>query len=583
MNIGRMRLPLAHLAATVGFLVVLCGCGGSGSGGGSAPTLRSAVFVGAGPTPTAGDQLWLVFSEDVFLVSGAVIDDTDIVFSPAGSVGNVSAPVLQNSRTVRVDLGTGANFTPGSTTVTVNTDAIQNADGAFPEPTASATITAGDGDAPTIDLLTTSGVGASLNGTGAAGGTLQVPANGFTIDLTYSDSTSPITAANTVISTTANVSLPSGTNDDITGALDLISSTATSATFLVPATVTFPQGAITISAIVQDDSGMVSSPATFSFLVKNIADNLRPFENGQVWELSMDRDVESYNVDLMNPNTPVEVTAGANGRSDIEDLFLVVGLYSTTNTATNATVLGQFRAALLARLAALHTTANVTFTFTDQGAFPSGQTSVSYGSLGFSQMSIAGSADASGDSGILGIAIFDEHNDNQNDNTVTDFPSGGSTVRLGVFVHTAVNEGMKPGITLFRQTYSPFAASLGGTPIGDDGQDAARLAGTLSDSRATEITAAVESLANITAIVLAHECGHSVGLVANGPMPGGLYGNSANFPGSSDGHIRNASDFPAGSTNVMSPALSFSAAQQSTSTFNSLNLAYLLERVLQDR
>ena len=80
--------------------------------------------------------------------------------------------------------------------------------------------------------------------------------------------------------------------------------------------------------------------------------------------------------------------------------------------------------------------------------------------------------------------------------------------------------------------------------------------------------------------VTAHECGHSVGLVTNGAMPTGLYGNdSVNFPGSADGHISNLNLFPPGSTNIMSPGLSYTTATSADTAFNSLNLAYLHEQV----
>ena len=196
--------------------------------------------------------------------------------------------------------------------------------------------------------------------------------------------------------------------------------------------------------------------------------------------------------------------------------------------------------------------------------------------LVFSSQRIISVAGASTTPGVLGLAIFDPSNTTQNDNTNTNFQSQ----RLGVFVHTVVDSGMdSPNSSSFRVTFDPFAPSQGGTPIGAAGDDQ-RLLGALNDARKNAIDAALADLSRFVAVVVAHECGHSVGLVEDGAMPNGLYGgDSANFPGSSTGHIRNTSLFPVGATNVMSPSLSYSGAVNAASAFNSLNLAYLREQV----
>jgi len=178
---------------------------------------------------------------------------------------------------------------------------------------------------------------------------------------------------------------------------------------------------------------------------------------------------------------------------------------------------------------------------------------------------------------VIGIAIFDPSNSTQNDNSLLDF--GGQ--RLGVFLHTIADSGMGQGAASnFRMTFDPFAPDPGGIPIGDDPQDGGRLNGLVSDSRTIDINTALRDLARFLATVTAHECGHSVGLVENGPMPTGLYGDdSVNFPGSANGHIRNASQFPSGSVNLMSPSLSYETAISPSSAFNTLNLAYLREQI----
>jgi hypothetical protein len=148
-------------------------------------------------------------------------------------------------------------------------------------------------------------------------------------------------------------------------------------------------------------------------------------------------------------------------------------------------------------------------------------------------------------------------------------------------MHTIIDSGVgQTNTNLFRITYDPFTPANGGTAIGEVAQDGDRLNNTVGDSRETEIDEAISAIARFIATVTAHEIGHSVGLVINGAMPTGLYANdNTNFPGSGDSHIRNASLFPTGATNLMSPALNFTLATSLFSAFNTLNLAYLREQV----
>ena len=277
----------------------------------------------------------------------------------------------------------------------------------------------------------------------------------------------------------------------------------------------------------------------------------------------------------------VDVTTTPNSRSDFEDVLHVLGLLTTTpianvsgNQDSNEVVLDQWKTELLAQLAILYSGANVNFTLLQPSGSFGSSSSLAYNSIGYSQISIAGSSSTAG---VLGVAIFDSNNETQNDDTQTNFQG----IRLGIFLQTIADAGMgPPSSSAFRLTFGPLAPALGGTAIGADSQDGARLLGSLTDSRATDIQTAILDLARFTAVVLAHECGHSMGLVQDNAMPTGLYGNdTTNFPGSSEGHIRNASLFPSGSTNVMSPSLSYSSTLNTNTAFNSLNLAYLREQV----
>lgn len=574
--------PPAIAALCAALLALAAGaCHGSGVGRGNAPPVITVAAL-------SGGGLSLFLSEDVLLLPGALLTDEDVALSGGATLGNVTtAPVQVSPRLVRVTLGAGAQLTTGTTTIALSSgnDAVADASAVLGRDGDPQVIQAGDGTTPALTAITLNTIDSTLNGTGPAGGMLQVPNSGFTIDLSFQDPTSAIDHARTVIVASRDVSAggavrPAGEN--LLPYLTPATLAATSSSHLAPPSVVLPDGVVTLTAYVGDVTGMMSAPASFMFLVRPLSDAVRPFEttvNGtQIWFLHTSRDVESF-THTANVVQPIAVTAGSNGRSDLEDLFLILGLHGS-QAAINAGVTAAFRAETKLQLDALYAGANVSFTFDLlPDPFPS-QIQVPYASFYYSQISIAGAESATGTSGILGAALFDKHNVHQDDDTLLTFQN---VQRLGVFLHTIVNVGFRPpSSTLFRTTYDPLAPFNGGTPIGAaaDGLDANRVAGSTVDARATTIHNAIRRFARFTAVVVAHECGHSLGLVADGAMPNGLYGgDAANFPGSTTGHIVN-SNFPPGSVNVMSPALGFDQALSSSTAFNPLNRAYLRERVV---
>lgn len=587
--------PQRFLAfAIIGMLVGCSGSGGGGSPTEAAPVIATASFSGVGATPAAGDTLVLGFSTEVVIQPEALLTNTDFSLSSGTSLGLVTdAPTLLNTTTIEITLGPGVTLSPGSSTIALseNNDAVG---GATTAPTGGGdpvVIGTSDGIAPTINNVTIANIDDELNGTGAAGGTLQVPPNGWSIDLSYSDN-SAIATTQTVVTADVSISTASGTQLPGTNLVPFLteaSASNTAASYEVPTSVSFPAAAITLTCMIIDVSGLASTPSTFSLTAQTFADAVRPFEttvnDSQVWFLDFTRDLESYTTSAPGGQTQVDIVDGVNGTPDFDDLMLILGLNSATpipnvnNTAdSNDVVISRIKDELLTNLDDYYSGANVTFTLTRPAGEFNGNTSVSYASLGFSEISISG---ASVTPGVLGLAIFDPSNTSQNDNTITDFPSGGGTERLGVFLHTIIDSGVgQANSSLFRTTYDPFTPANSGTPIGEVAQDGGRLNNTIGDSRETQIDAAISALARFIATVTAHEIGHSVGLVINGPMPTGLYANdSANFPGSADSHIRNASLFPNGSTNLMSPSLNFTLATSPFSAFNTLNLAYLREQI----
>lgn len=589
------RIPTAAL-----LVLALAACSGGGGGGGGGPTDAAPTLVGAAcvtntGTPAAGDQLILTFSEPVELVAGTLLDDADFALSGNDSLGAVAAaPTQVQANVVFLELGPGAQIVPGATTITLRdpasgagNDAVRDGSGQLARAGAPVTIDVSDGAPPVVQELTVASIQSALNGTGPAGGTLQTPSNGFTITVAYADNVG-VATDRIRVSANRNVTTPAGStraDSDLTPFLTLVAADADEATLLVPATVRFPDAPVVLTAIVLDGSGLGSAPRTFDLTVRAFTEARQPFETRrnptQQWFLDFSRDVEAFTTSLAGAGADVAVVPGANGRSDFEDALLALGLQATSpipgavgGLDSNAAVRQRFTDTLIARLDEFYAGTKVRFTATAPAQGFGASASVDYNSFGHSRIAIAGAADTVG---VLGVAIFDPNNATQNDDTRVDF--GGT--RLGVFLHTIVDFGMgTSGLSTFRSTFDRFTPVFGGTPIGGDPSDAGRLAGTIQDARRTAIDVAIRDLARFCATVVAHECGHSMGLVQNGAMPVGLYGgDDANFPGSSNGHIRNTALFPPGSTNVMSPTLSYDTAIAADTAFNRLNLAYLREQV----
>lgn len=583
------RSAVVVLSASLG----LTGCKGGGKRASDAtpPVLVSAVILSMGANPVAGDTLNLRFDEAIAPVAGKLLTDADLALTAGASLGDVTLPPTKtDNRTLAVTLGAGVNLVPGVSTLALapTNDVVTDTTGNLGRAGDAVIVTRGDGDAPVIGLFTASEVDRTLNGTGGAGGELQVPTTGFTIDLTYGDATSNVLPAATEITASVAVTVNGrglAADSNLLPHLEALAATSVLASYRVPATMIFPVTEVTLSASVADTSGMRSAPATFVLRTITASDGVRPFETSanpsQVWYLDTTRDLESYSARSLGGTAyAVDVVPGANGRPDLYDALTLIGVLGP-DIGVNATVLSLMQTAIGLELQQLLGGANVTFTFSPQGAF-GGNPSVAYNSLGFSQICIAG---APSQAGVLGLALYDPNNDTQDNDCLTDFQNS----RLGVFVLTVVDNinGLGgPSTTTFRQTYDPLRSEIpGGQPIGANAQDAARLAGSVTDARLTQMLNAMGRMARFIAVVVAHETGHSMGLVKNGAMPTGLYGGDpANFPGSNDQHIRMPTTvFPNGSVNVMSPTLNFELALSSRTAFNSLNRAYLRERALYNR
>lgn len=274
-------------AACFSFLAAACSSGGGGGGVVAAPdatpVIVTASFVGAGTTPATGDRLILVFSESISVATGTQLDDADVVLSANATLGTITVvPTVVSSNTLSISLGAGVTFAPGTSTISLgaSNDAVRDSLGQLGAGGTPVTIGTSDGASPTITGITISGIDSALNGTGPAGGTLQVPANGWSIDLAYTDN---VAIAPTKTQITANVqvltaggAVPAGSN--LVPSLTAVTSTTANGSFSVPPAVTFPNGPVILTCLAVDLSGLASTPVTFNATVRAFDVNLQPFE-----------------------------------------------------------------------------------------------------------------------------------------------------------------------------------------------------------------------------------------------------------------------------------------------------------------
>jgi hypothetical protein len=130
--------------------------------------------------------------------------------------------------------------------------------------------------------------------------------------------------------------------------------------------------------------------------------------------------------------------------------------------------------------------------------------------------------------------------------------------------------------TVFAQRFRPLSPDMGGVPAGSHTLDPIVLAETFdyaaanSSERARWLTImqAADDWATVMGIILAHEVGHSVGLVAPGPAPSGLFGDNT------------LHDTYAGAAEVMAASVGYEAMTSLDYAFRDIDLAYLRQRIL---
>ncbi|MBI4567498.1 MAG: Ig-like domain-containing protein [Planctomycetes bacterium] len=585
----------------------------------TAPTVTSVSPANGAASAPVDTPITVTFSR---AVDPATVSATSIEVSTGGAP-IAGAAFTFNTALTTVTCQPAAPLEAGKTYALAVKAAVRDlyGNGCAPSTTTFTTSSA-DVTPPVISLLTVNAIPAILNGAGSAGGTMLTPASGFSIDVAWSD-LGGSGISTTALTVSANVALGGGAGaggadagQNVGGQFTV---TQTGATWSVPANLAFPTGAVTVTARIADVAGNLSAAATYSFLTEAITDAVRPFEAENLWFVDFTRDAFAISI-AAGAGTTVNFSSsgGANGVADFTEELRVHGLNvvsgapvvpNTSGQDSNAWMRQRVIDRIIARTYDLYGIASsggvptygpdsVRLRLTTTAPSPSdwsqslGQRAYNYDATPYSQISVGGYAG----SGISGLSFINENN-NRQDNDSLATPLGG-VATLGIFPAADFAFDVNGSASsLFRETFDPLIplANRGNAPVGSGADDATVLdpqfvpaAGTpAQQARHTLIENAIEVFALNTAMVLAHEIGHSLGLmVGDGPAdprppPLGLFGgDSANFPGSTPGHVDLTTFLPPGVSNVMSPSQTLDERVNTDTKFCALALAYLRERAL---
>jgi hypothetical protein len=407
-------------------------------------------------------------------------------------------------------------------------------------------------------------VTATVNGVHPSRATgLVLPPSGFTVDVTATDAGTQVCDMGAVdVVLTGAGSGPSGAS--LRGSAVIGHGTLR---VQVPSSTPLAAGAWTLSVRVPDLAGNVGQSTSLAFTVAQPDTGALPFERTQVvWvRTDLDRD--------------------GNGTADFADDMLRLGFATAGDPlGTNAWMGRLVLDGVLAQCARLYgrgdrgepvDAGSVGIRFTTRQPIRVPHMQMALG--GLDPEGARGRVYGDESSGVLGRAYYDYRNGNVAERNIATAPG------LGVFpaemwlYQTRIHTQVWPSYTTaFAQRFRPLCADMGGVPAGAHALDAVVLSPSFDYATATTaqrarwqtIMDAADDWATVIGIILAHEVGHSVGLVAPGPSPTGLFGDSS------------LHDSYAGASEVMAPSVGYEAMTSLAYAFRDLDLAYLRQRVL---
>jgi hypothetical protein len=390
-----------------------------------------------------------------------------------------------------------------------------------------------------------------------------VPNYGFTIDVSATDNTSQWVDMGTVeVNFQGNGTAP--------GATTLLASSTFGYNDLrieVPETAALTDGVWSMTVTVRDLSGNAGTSSPVSLTVAAPTGRVVPFERTQVVWVRTDLD------------------RIGGGMPDFDGDLLLLGLETAGDPiGTNTSMRNLVLSGILAKSNHLYgrgsrgeplDAGSVGLRFTKREPIGLPHMQIALGGLDPEGSRTRVYGDES--TGVLGRAYFDYCNGNPSERNISTSPGLGVFCREMWLYQARIHLQVWPAWqTSFAQKFRPLSPDMGGTPAGAHPLDAIVLSPTFDYGAATTtqrarwqvIMDAADDWASVMGIILAHEVGHSVGLVAPGPAPTGLYGDSS------------LHDTFAGATDVMAPSVGYESMITLDYRFRDLDLAYLRHKVL---
>ena len=294
-----------------------------------------------------------------------------------------------------------------------------------------------------------------------------------------------------------------------------------------------PDGAAIDCAADAAGPGGPANHTSYAFDAATLPPELDPFPTTDEWLVVLTRDI----FDLVVTRDPGGTAsfrsnhvAGGNGVIDFDEPFYELGLFSHAHPEATALVKAHLLSKVRQNIYTIYGldphgapqpgSVDIRIWFEGDGGAPA--PSDYGGARRFSKIALGGDGDLADQVATFGRALIDWNNQDTEDDTV---------YGLGVFPTALVRQVL--ALDVGALVLEPYREATGGVPFGDDPDDALFLGKDLLNSDMPDGSNAVARIdiynlfvefgALALASIVAHELGHSLGLVPSGLPPEGLF------------------------------------------------------------